>query len=652
MPQPNIDFNQPQSRELNIANERSAVNDEDRTVELAFSSEAPYSRWYGQEILDHKAESVDLSRLNNGAALLLGHDSRTQIGVVERAWIDGDKKGRAVVRFSKSALAEEIFQDVKDGIRRLVSVGYSVEEHRHDGEINNEDIYRMTKWTPYEISIVPVPADATVGIGRNHTPTLQTPKKDNTMPPKDDNQPLPDNSRQAGPAAPAPTPSIQMATNPLEDERNRMKEIRAMARQFDKVDLGDVAIDNGMSVDAFRAQLLGSIGKNGAIRTSENPEIGLTEKEVTQFSFARALLAASDPMNAHKLAPFEYECSRAAQDQRGDSRTERQTAMTIPVDVLARSMNLSPDAAMSAMRMMGGRRDLIAGANVSGGYSVANNLLAGSFIEMLRNAMVLSELGVTFFSDLMGNIAIPSQTGSASAYWVDESGSPTQSQQTLGQVTMSPKTVGAFTDYSRRLLLQSSIDVEAFVRADLASIIGLAIQEAALNGSGTGNQPLGLLNQSGISAIIGGANGAMPTYEHLIDLSTSVETANAAMGNLGYLTNAKVRGKLQKTPVLNNAMAQAVWGVSGNVSNIAGYPAHVTNAVPSNLSKGTANNCSSIMFGNWSDLMIGLWGGLDIMLDPYTGATSGTKRVVALQDVDVTLRRVSSFSVMKDALTQ
>lgn len=648
MPQ-KIDLKQPLSRELNLTNERSAINEEARTVEIAFSSEAAYERWYGKEILDHSADAVDLTRLNSGGALLLGHDTRTQIGVVERAWIDADRKGRALVRFSKSALGEEIFQDVKDGIRRLVSVGYSVEEYRLEGESNNIETYRMTKWTPFEVSIVPVPADASVGVGRGFNHVQQ---KENAMPEKNPAA----NATAEAPATTetraSETPHIEMgSTNPLQAERERMKEIRALARQFDKTELGDAAIDNGVSVDAFRAQLLGTIGKNSAIRTSESPEIGMTERDVKQYSFLRALAAAADPVNAHVIAPFELECSRAAQNKRGDSRTERESALTIPVDVLSRGMSLSADAAGSAMRMLGGRRDLTVGSATGGGNTVATDLLSGSFIELLRNGMVLNAMGATFLTDLNGNIAIPSQTGTATAYWVAESGSPTESQQTVGQVTMTPKTVGAYTDYSRRLLLQSSLDVEAFVRADLAAIIGLAIQDAALNGTGS-DQPTGILNASGIGAVVGGANGAAPTYENMVDLAAQIEIANASMGNLAYLTNSKVASKLRKTPLLGNTVGVPTWTGSGDSAVVAGYNARITNAMPSNLTKGTSVGvCSSIIFGNWADLLIGMWGGLDIMLDPYSGATSGTKRVVALQDVDVTLRRVASFAAMKDALT-
>jgi HK97 family phage major capsid protein len=248
---------------------------------------------------------------------------------------------------------------------------------------------------------------------------------------------------------------------------------------------------------------------------------------------------------------------------------------------------------------------------------------------------------------LVGNIAIPRQTGGATAYWVAESGAPTESAQAFDQVTMSPKTVGAFSDISRKLLLQSSIDIESFVRRDLATVLGLAIDLAGINGSGASNQPTGVLNVSGIGSVAGGTNGLAPTFAHIVELETDVAVANADIGSLGYMTNAAVRGKL-KTTEKASSTGQFVW--EGGELN--GYRAKVSNQVPSNLTKGTSSGvCSAIIFGNWADLIIGMWGGLDLMVDPYTGSTAGTVRVVALQDVDVAVRHAESFSAMKDALT-
>ena len=147
------------------------IDQETRTIELSFSSEDPYERYWGVEILGHDADEVRLDRMNNGGALCVDHNTRDQIGVVEKAWIGQDRKGRALVRFGKSARASEIFQDVIDGIRKNVSVGYQIlkmkliKAEKMDGG-NTIETYRVSDWEPLEISLVSVPADTTVGVGR------------------------------------------------------------------------------------------------------------------------------------------------------------------------------------------------------------------------------------------------------------------------------------------------------------------------------------------------------------------------------------------------------------------------------------------------------------------------------------------------------
>ncbi|RAS21512.1 HK97 family phage prohead protease [Paraburkholderia bryophila] len=152
--------------------EVSHIDANRRTVELAFSSETPVPRQFGIEVLSHAAGAVDLSRLNSGAALLMDHNFSDQIGVIESARIDSDRVGRAVVRFGNSARANEIFQDVQDGIRNLVSVGYRVLEIVQSEQRDAGPVYTVTSWLPYEISFVSVPADPSVGIGRSLTPQI------------------------------------------------------------------------------------------------------------------------------------------------------------------------------------------------------------------------------------------------------------------------------------------------------------------------------------------------------------------------------------------------------------------------------------------------------------------------------------------------
>ena len=281
---------------------------------------------------------------------------------------------------------------------------------------------------------------------------------------------------------------------------------------------------------------------------------------------------------------------------------------------------------------------------------VATDLLASNFIDLLRNRMVLQAAGATMLTGLVGNIAIPRQTGGATAYWVAENNSPTESQQAVDQVPMTPKTVGAYTDIARKLIMQSSVDVEAFVRRDLSTVQALAIDLAGLHGTGASNQPTGVAITSGIGSVVGGSDGAAPTWANIVSLETEVAQDNADLGSLGYITNAKVRGKLKSTNNVANT-AEMVWDARFPDTPLNGYRAPVSNQVRSDISKGNGTNLSAIFFGNWSDLLIGMWGALDILVDPYTGSTAGTVRVVALQDVDIAVRHAESFAAMLDAVT-
>lgn len=619
----------------------SAAASDDRRIELSFASAEPVRRWYGVEVLDTSAGAVRLDRINAGtAALLLGHDDRSQIGVVESARADGDGKLRAVVRLSKSALASEILEDIRDGIRSLVSVGYTVHEMVLSKSGDDGDEYLVTDWEPYEISIVSIPADATVGVGRSIDPASAPAQKPTTE------------KSAMTVTHQADTPAVQDPTQHITAERERAREIRAIAGAFNARERGDAAIDSGISVDAFRAQLLDHLGKSGAIRPAESPEIGMSRAEVQRYSFLRALMAVEDPLNAHKIAPYELECSRAAQNKRGK---ERESAITIPADVLGHRIE-ADDPLASATRNMarGATRDLNIGTNSAGGYLMPTTLLGASFIEMLRARLVIQRLGAIMLTDLSGNIAIPSQTGAATGYWVTEGSAPTESQQTLGQMPLVPRTVGAFTDYTRKLLMQQSVDVESFVRADLAAVIAQALDQAAISGPTGGASPVGIINTTGIGSVPGGTNGAAPTYAHMVSLEEQISLANADVASMSYLINSQVRRVLRTTQEFASTNGKAVYTkAAGSVDgDILGYTAATTNLVPSNLTKGTANGvCSAIILGNFADLVIGLWGGLDLMVDPYTLATSGGRRIIALQDADIGLRHVGSFAAMLDALT-
>ncbi|MBT9156871.1 MAG: hypothetical protein DDT37_01862 [Firmicutes bacterium] len=380
---------------------------------------------------------------------------------------------------------------------------------------------------------------------------------------------------------------------------------------------------HNLDVSQVRAQFKPISGE--AAKPTDTTKLGMSDKDLRGYSLVRAIRAA------------------ATGDWSG-AELEREAS-----DEIAKRLSRSPQGFFVPMDVQTEKRSLTKGVATEGGFTVATELRPESFIDMLRNRMVVQQTGANVLTGLAGDVTIPRQTGGATAFWVAESAAPAGSRQAVDQVALSPKTVGAWTDISRKLLLQSSIDVDNFVRSDLATVLALAIDLAALHGTGVANQPRGIANTTGIGVVVGGANGAVPTWAHVVGLETAAAILNADVGSLSYITNARVRGRMKTTQKVATTDSVMLWET--NVSPLNGYPAYVTNQVRSDLTRGTGTGLSAIFFGNWSDLLIGQWGALDILVDPYTGGTSGTVRVIALQDVDVAVRQPASFSVMLDAIT-
>lgn len=619
-------------------------DEQNRTVELSFSSEEPYARFWGIEILDHSISSMDTTRLMRAAPLLLDHDITKQIGVVDSVGIV-DGKGRATVRFGRSALANEVFLDVTDGIRRNVSVGYQIKDGVCEGtDSDGNEIWRITRWEPFEISIVSVPADTTVGVGRS----MQTEEEkratvivvetgcenenqeeddmDETVPPTETAACTTDTTKKS-----ADTVDVRaVESRAVAARQNEIKEMQAIGKQFNVRDMADEAIASSKSLEIFRSEVLRKMGEGQApINPMSGGAIGMTDKEVRKYSMLRAIRALANPNDrgAQEAAAFEFEVSAAAIKQTG--KTDR-GGLSIPSDILTRAMSV--------------------GVAADGGATVAHDLLSGSFIDMLRNNSLMMGLS-THLTGLTGFVDIPRQTSGATAYWLAENGTPTGSMAGFDQLALSPKTISAYTELTRRLLLQSSIDMEMFVRRDLAMALALGIDLAAIAGTGLNNQPTGILNTTGIGLVALGANGDVPASDHIIDLETAVATSNADIGNLKYIGNAKVRGKLKKTGYDTNKVSR-VWDTDNTMN---GYDALATNQVPSDLTKGTGTNLSALLFGNFSDLIIAMWSGMDITVDPYikdaNGRPTGGIGISIFQDADIAVRHAASFAAIKDMVT-
>ena len=576
-----------------MAFDGKVVNEDKRTVKMAVSSEEPVERSFGSEILDHDEASIDLEFAKSGRMpLLLDHDPRQQIGVVEDVNLDSSSRMlRATVRFGKNGLAREVFDDVVDGIRSNISVGYQVNDMEKDGT----DSFRVKSWLPMEVSVVSIPADRTVGVGRSaeidKSPLVETPiRKEKTM--SEENV-------------------VDIEAVKAEASRAATKdtaEMYRLAAKHNKRDLADKAVAEGRSLAEFRGELLEVIGNEPL----DSQEIGLSKKEVRDFSLMKAIRAMANPTdrNAQAEAEFEFEASREAAKRAGVDPQ----GLYMPIDVMRswgqRDLNTSDDSAM-----------------------VAEAYRGGDFIDVLRNASSVMDAGATMLTGLQGDVKIPKKTAASTAAFIaSEGGASSESEPTFGQVTMTPKTIGAFTDITRLMMMQSSLDIENLVRNDLSSGIALAIDNGALQGSGSSGNPTGIKNTSGINAPTNFA-AANPTFAEVVAMETAVAEDNALMGNLAYILPASMAGAL-KTTAKDSGSGQFV--LQGGEMN--GYRAIVSNQC----------TAGDLYFGNFADLLIGMYGGLDITVDPFTASTSGTVRIVALQTVDVAVRHAVSFAVNND----
>ena len=292
------------------------VDTDSRTVELSFSSETPYGRWFGDEILCHDEECINLERFNNGlGTVLFNHDRDAVVGHIEKVWLE-DNRGKALVRFDTDEQSETIFQKVQSGTLQGVSVGYAIyryevledEDTKSTNGRFNGPAYVVTDWEPLEISIVSVPADPTVGVGRSaeeiHT-SIDT-QEDNTRMDQEKNLEV-----QEVKSAPVETGLTQAdLQKAVEQERKRTSEITAMFRDFD-VEGADEAIVLGKSVEEAREMVMDQL-------RARNKGVSVTMGEAESDKFRAAaqdavLMAAGIPV---------ADAAPGAQELRGYSMVE------------------------------------------------------------------------------------------------------------------------------------------------------------------------------------------------------------------------------------------------------------------------------------------------------------------------------------------
>ncbi len=627
---------------------RSAVfersDDQDSSViRFPVASDTPIQRWYGQEILSHKPGAMVMGERQKTLPLLFNHNRDKLLGVVEK--LDQDEhRTYATVRFSSSEEGQKAKAMVDE--RVLVNCSFQYEILDYDmvrGEDPDDDQLIATSWEIYEVSLVTIPADSNVGVYRDFETNLKENKmairgqenSENKV--NDSEQQERENVREAAIAEARRVEAER--ENVRKSERQRIENIYSLCRQFNIDDSErENMIRSNESIENIRSHVLDLLGKRsaspvGVASRGISEDIGLTAAERSNFNLVRALNAALT--GDWSKAGFEREVSQTLAKRSG----RETTGFFMPSDVTMQR-DTTPG--------------YFVGQPTQGGNLVATDLRTGSFIDLLRAKAMVTRMGATVISGLVGNVEIPRQTGASTTYWLAENTAPTESNATFDKVPLKPKTIGALSSVSRNLLLQSSMNVEAFVRNELAVSLALGIDLAALCGTGTDNQPTGIANMSGICTVEGGTNGGSLTFDKLIDMETQVATANADVTNMYYLCNAATIGFLKK---IKNTSGDYIWKPiteavrNGFPGEVNGYAVGRSNQVRSGLEKGTSKNCHEIYFGNWADLLIGEWGFLEIDVNRYGDAwKSGGVEIRALQTIDIAVRHPKSFCLFSDAL--
>ncbi|MET4806793.1 phage major capsid protein [Limibacillus sp. MBR-115] len=581
--------------------DRAGASREKRTVPLVLSTDFPVDVRGFKEVLVHSREAVDLSRAAPALPLLLNHDATEQVGVVENVHLDGGKL-RGTARVSRSPKGEEVLQDILDGIRISASVGYRILLAEQDGET-----VRVTRWQLFEASLVAIPADTNAGAFRNGVLKME-------------------------PNENKPTETAQRGAPGGGDREKEITEILALGDRMKNPELARQAIREQWPLDKFRHQLLEKIGRSqniGGPVSFSDPLDGLSRGDrrdiATRFDLGNLIRAAIT--GDHSSAALELETAREIQRRSGLS----------PEGLLV------PAAALAPQRALSTRATLTSGN--TGANLIGTEHRFDAFIEALTNEAVVIAAGATVLDGLIQDVSIPKKTTTTSAQWVAEQSAPTDSTPTLGAVALAPKQLAALASHSRKTLVQALPGVTELIRADMVEQIGIALDAAALNGGGA-NEPVGVLQTSGIGAVAIGTNGGAITWPAVVDLVAAIHAANALSGSRRWVTTPEVVAAMQKTERASGTAKFILDELAGG--KLLTYETMATNGLPKDLTKGTGTNLHPLIFGNWASLLVGIWSAVDLIVDPYTNADTGQVRIAAHAFFDVGVRHAESFAAITD----
>lgn len=378
--------------------------------------------------------------------------------------------------------------------------------------------------------------------------------------------------------------------------------------EFDTLSRDISAINKSIQVEQKKDEARAQIAM-AKMRTAPKSE----EQKVTdKFSFIRVLDKLSKGVHPENMGGAEGEVHQEA------VREARNAGRSILGYGMPAMMMRAQDAATAA---------------------TAGNLIAteldSTIIPALRPRTVMAQLGAMQMNGLVGNLDLPAGDGISTATWEGENDANANTDPSTRLVELRPNRLAAKTTLSKQLLIQSSFDAEAWVRAELENAVARAVDSAAIQGN-SGNIN-GILGTSGVSDITFG--GAV-TRAKLVNLITKIAVENADVANLNFLMNPIIKGELMN---LETDSGSGLF-VMDNLNSLLGYNVAVSTLVPTNI----ASTKTAVIFGNFADLIIANWGGVDLTVDPYTLADNGQVKVVINSYWDVKLKQPKSFAFGND----
>jgi HK97 family phage major capsid protein len=389
--------------------------------------------------------------------------------------------------------------------------------------------------------------------------------------------------------------------------------------------MGSRAILASIDPEEFNRSLLAAIPGVRKHETMEvhDSDIGMNAREVHQYSITRAIASV---LKSGRVEGLEREASVACAKRMGRD---------------PEGFYLPPEICFG---LKGYKRDLTVGTFSQGGAFVPT-VIQTPIIDLLRNRVVATRLGAKVLTGLSGNAAIPRQTGAATAYSLPESATLTKSTQAIDQIVLAPHRLGAYNEYSKQLLLQSSVDLENFMRDDLMRVLSIRMDKTMLEGQGSGSEPTGVLNTQGIGSVhFGGA----ATFAKMVAFETALAVANADFGKMAYVMDAATRAVLKTTPKVANStfpiyiFEEGDFADGSNDGKINGHRCAVTNQLTGHL----------VAFGHWADLVVGIWGGWDVVVNPYIRDIDAMVRITINTFYDVAVRHAASFAWSDDSGAQ